>query len=47
MVTTRGIRGMEERLGQETARAESWTVEHGAGRLGRTLGRDGVNNARS
>ena len=42
---TRGIRGMEERRGLEMT--ESWTIEHGATRLGRTLGRDGVNNVRS
>ena len=48
MVTTRGIRGMEERRGLETGGAtESWTVELGAGRLGPTLGRDGVNNVPS
>ena len=39
---------MEERRSLETGAAtESWTVELGAGRLGPTLGRDGVNNVRS
>ena len=48
VVTTRGIRGMEERRGLETGGAtESWTVELGAGRLVPTLGRDGVNNVPS
>ena len=48
MVTTRGIRSMEEKRGLETGEAtESWTVELGAGRLGPTLGRDGVSNVRS
>ena len=48
MVTTRGIRGMEERRGLETGGAtESWMVELGAGRLVPTLGRDGVNNVPS
>ena len=40
MVTTRGIRSMEERRGLETGEAtESWTVELGADKLGPTLGR--------
>ena len=40
MVTTHGIRGMEERRGLETdAATERRTVELGAGRLGPTLGR--------
>ena len=44
----RGIRGMEERRGLETGGVmESWTVEHGAGRLGPTLDCDGVNNVPS
>ena len=48
VVTTRGIRGMEERRGLETGGAtESWTVELGADRLVPTLGRDGVNNVPS
>ena len=45
MVTTRGIRGMEERRGLETGAATE--VELGAGRLGPTLGRAGVNNVPS
>ena len=45
MITTRGIHGMEERRGLETDGAtESWRVELGTGRLGPTLGRNGVNN---
>ena len=48
MVTTRGIRGMEERRSLKTGGAtESWTVELGTGRLVPTLGRDGVNNVPS
>ena len=40
VVTTRGIRGMEERRGLETGAAtRSWTVELGVDRLGPTLGR--------
>ena len=43
-----GIRSMEERRGLEMGGAmESWTVELGAGRLGPTLGHDGVNNVHS
>ena len=43
MVTTRGIRGMEERRGLETGAAtESWAVELGADTLGAdTLGGGG------
>ena len=48
MVTTRGIRSMEERRGLEMGAAtESWTVELGAGRLVPTLGCDRVNNVPS
>ena len=47
MVTTRGIRGMEERRGLETgAAAESWTVELGADSRP-YVGSDGVNNVPS
>ena len=39
VVTTLGIRGMEERRGLETGAAtKSWTVELSADRLGPTLG---------